>query len=72
LIAPSAPVVTGSLQVNGGAAGIDAGVADQSGGGGGASGGDGGNGGGALAPQPGSAGHVIQTSVPSPESLLAY
>lgn len=75
LIASSAPSVSGTLQVNGGPAGIDAGMADQPGGGGGASGGnggDGGDGGSTLAPQSGSAGYVIQTLVPSPESLLAH
>ena len=81
LLSSVTPVITGTVQVNGGAGGNNAtsptGGAVQFGGGGGACAGAGGNGGGTyagsgtFAPQPGSAGVVVQTVTAEPASLLA-
>jgi hypothetical protein len=79
LISTNPISVTGTVQANGGSAGTDvAGSATTTAGsGGGACGGDGGDGGGiAIVGNPftpaqaGSAGHIIQRTVPSPENLL--
>jgi hypothetical protein len=79
LISANPILVTGTVQANGGAAGADVvQTSHTAGGGGGACGGDGGDGGGNLVfntppflpAQAGSAGHIIQRTVPSPENLL--
>lgn len=78
LLSSTAPAITGTLQVNGGAPGsASVGTTLLKGGGGGACGGDGGTGGGTVngslvTPTAGSSGHLIETVVPAPENLLLY
>ena len=73
LLSSTAPTVTGTIGVSGGSAGANAGASAtiNAGGGGGGAGGNGGSGGSTTTtPTAGSAGYLIQSTLPTPEALL--